>query len=103
MSGMDDPYADAMKRLADVVLSGPGSLPSQVRTAAAGGEDVPGPLAPYVRKVAVHAYRVTDGDIEALRAAGYSEDQIFELTISVALGAGRVRLEAGLSALRGEA
>lgn len=55
-----------------------------------------------VSKVAQHAYRVTDDDIDALRSAGYSEDAIFELTVSAALGAGCGRLERGLSALRGE-
>jgi hypothetical protein len=41
--------------------------------------------------------------VEGLRAAGYSEDQIFEATVSCALGAGLRRLDAGLSAIeRGE-
>ncbi len=55
----------------------------------------------YVDKIALHAYRVTDADIEALRAAGYSEDVIFEMTVSAALGAGMARLKSGLTALRG--
>lgn len=54
------------------------------------------------RKVARHAYTVTDGDIAALREAGYSEDAIFEITLSAAVGAGLARLERGLAVLRGE-
>jgi hypothetical protein len=54
-----------------------------------------------VKKVAKYAYDVTDKDVTALREAGYSDDQIFEATVSAALGAGLVRLEWGLSALRG--
>lgn len=57
----------------------------------------------YVQKVARYAYKVTDEDVEALLQAGYSEDQIFELTISAALGAGISRRDAGLESLqRGE-
>ena len=41
---------------------------------------------PYVKKVAKHAYEVTDKDMTALRQAGYSDDQIFEATVSAALG-----------------
>ena len=59
------------------------------------------PLGSYVDKVALNAYKVTDGDIEALKQAGLSEDQIFELTVSAALGASFARLECGMAALRG--
>jgi alkylhydroperoxidase family enzyme len=71
-----------------ISLSQPDLLPAEVEC--------------YTTKVAQHAYRVGDRDIEALREAGYSEDAIFEMTLSAALGAGIARLEIGLSALRGE-
>lgn len=64
--------------------------------------EVPETLVPFVEKIAHHAYRVTDADLEALKQAGYSEDAIFELTLSAALGAGLLRLDRGLSALRGD-
>lgn len=63
--------------------------------------DLPPELEPYVRKVALHAYRVTDEDVAALQASGYSEDAIFELTAAAALSAGVTRMERGLAALRG--
>jgi alkylhydroperoxidase family enzyme len=47
-----------------------------------------------------HAYKVTDDDVEALKAAGFSEDEIFEHTVSAATAAGLERLDAGLAALR---
>ena len=47
-----------------------------------------------------HAYRVTDAQIEALRAGGFSEDDVFELTVASAVGAGLERLDAGLHALQ---
>jgi hypothetical protein len=98
-AGLADPHAANMERLVDAVLAGPGNLDPSVRRAAAQGADVPEALRSYLDKVARHAYKVTDEDVEALRAAGYSEDQIFEATVSCALGAGLRRLEAGLSAI----
>ena len=52
--------------------------------------------------MARHAYKLTDDDLNALRRAGSSEDAIFEITVSAALGAALDRLERGLAALRGE-
>jgi alkylhydroperoxidase family enzyme len=46
-----------------------------------------------------NAYEVTDEDIQALKDAGYSEDVIFEQTVSVAVAAGLKRVEAGLEVL----
>jgi hypothetical protein len=88
-----------MRRLAEAVLTGPGTLDPSIRRAAAEEADVPEPLHSYLDKVARNAYKVTDEDTGALRAAGYSEDQIFEATVSCALGACLRRLDAGLSAI----
>jgi len=53
----------------------------------------------YVEKVRRHAWRVTGADVEALRAAGLSEDEIFEATVAAAVSAGLDRLEAGMRTL----
>jgi len=50
----------------------------------------------YLEKVHVGAYRVTDGDVAALREAGFSEDEIFEQTVSAAVSEGLARLDAAL-------
>lgn len=112
--GMSDRSAANMQRLFDAVQNTRGETASSFRRAieeqsaeigiGAGGmgEALPGELANYVRKVAMNAYKVTDEDIESLRRAGYSEDAIFEITLCAAIGAGRVRLERGLAALKGE-
>jgi alkylhydroperoxidase family enzyme len=100
-AGSADPHAVDMQRLADAVLTGPGTLDQSIRRAVAGESDVPKALRGYLDKVARHAYKVTDEDTEALRAAGYSDDQIFEATVSCALGACLRRLDAGLSAIDG--
>ncbi len=105
---------ESVRRLIDAVLHGPGELDPRIRqavearAAALGGREAetPAPLpeamAPYVEKVAKHAYKTTDEDIEALRQAGYSENAIFEITVSAALGAGVARWQRGLAALRGD-
>src|SRR5689334_10164613 len=70
-----------------------GVLPTQT--------NLPPDLETYVEKVALHAYRVTDQDVERLHAGGLSEDAIFEITLSVALGVSMNCLEQGLAALEG--
>jgi alkylhydroperoxidase family enzyme len=101
---MHDPYADQMRRLVETVLRGPGTLDPSIRQAIAGttlsGDSVPEALRAYVEKVSGAAYDVTDDEVQALLAAGYSEDQIFEATLSAALGAALLRLEAGLGVLQ---
>src|SRR5438132_5912877 len=94
-----DPHATNMQHLVDAVLAGPGMLDPNIRRAAAEGADVPEALQGYLDKVARHAYKVTDEDVEALLEAGYSEYQIFEATVSCALGTCLHRLDAGLTAI----
>jgi alkylhydroperoxidase family enzyme len=47
-----------------------------------------------------HAYRTTDAQVEALLEAGMSEDEVFEVTVAAAVGAGLERLDAGLRAMQ---
>jgi alkylhydroperoxidase family enzyme len=68
-----------------------------VRTAG----DVPEELSGYIEKIARQAYKVSDDDLLELRERGYSEDQVFEITLGAALGAGLARLERGMTALKG--
>ena len=53
-------------------------------------------LRPYLAKVRSGAYAVTDDDVEALKSAGLSEDEIFEATVAVAAGEGLRRLDAAM-------
>ncbi len=106
-------YWENLTKLVDTVLSGPGKTTSELRCAVearAGalsgrqGTDVtvPADLSGWVEKVALHAYQTTDEDIELLKTAGYSEEQLFELTVAAALGAARARLERALGTLGGK-
>ena len=50
-------------------------------------------MAGYLEKVRDRAYAVTDRDVEALKEAGFSEDEIFEQTVAVAIAEGLRRLD----------
>jgi alkylhydroperoxidase family enzyme len=112
---MSERHTTNIRRLTHAVLNSPGDTDTTTRRAVeeycarlSGSStrrtagDIPTDLANYLNKLALHAYKTTDEDIQALRQAGYSEDAIFEITLSAALGAGLARLERGLSALKGE-
>ena len=47
----------------------------------------------YLRKVHERAHTITDADVDALRAAGCSEDEIFEQTVAAAVAEGLRRLD----------
>jgi alkylhydroperoxidase family enzyme len=98
---MDPKFETKLLDLERRILQQPGALEPEVRRAAAANRDVPQALAGYVDKVNRHAYKVTDEDVDQLRQAGYSEDQIFELTVAAAYGAARLRLGRALDAMAG--
>jgi hypothetical protein len=60
---------------------------------------LPAAAEPYLRKVALHAYKVLDREVEAMRTAGSSVDEVFEITVAAAVSAGVTRMELALAAL----
>jgi len=52
------------------------------------------PLEVYLAKVKDRAYSITDADVQAVKDAGVSEDEIFERTVAVAVQEGRRRIAA---------
>ena len=56
-------------------------------------------LAAYLEKVRTRAYTVTDRDVEELKAAGLSEDEIFEQTVAAAISEGLRRLDAAAAVI----
>ena len=48
----------------------------------------------YLAKVRERAYAITDADVQAVRDAGHSEDEIFERTVAAAVEEGRRRIAA---------
>ncbi len=71
----------------------------QLRALAATASPREARLGPYLEKVRTGAYAVTDGDIEELKRAGLSEDEIFEATVAVACAEGLRRLDAALGVI----
>ena len=54
----------------------------------------PASMAKYLEHVATRAYAITDADVDALAAAGLSDDEIFEQTVAAAISQGLRRLDA---------
>jgi hypothetical protein len=97
---MTDRHADVLTRLEARLRAGPGELSPQTRAAAIDADPLPDPLAQaYVETIRRHAYKLTDRRLEELAQAGWSDDQLFELTVAAAFGAAKRRLDAGLAAL----
>ena len=66
---------------------------AELRNVVATSPPAPGEMAAYLEKVRERAYAVVDRDIEALKEAGFSEDEIFEQTVGVAIDEGLRRLD----------
>jgi alkylhydroperoxidase family enzyme len=60
----------------------------------------PPEMAAYLEKVRSNAYKVTDADVERLKAAGLSEDEIFEQTVAAAISEGLRRLDAAAAVIK---
>jgi alkylhydroperoxidase family enzyme len=71
----------------------------QLRATVAAVPPEPPALVPYLDKVRSRAYTVTDSDIEALKTAGVSEEEIFQHTVAAAIAEGLRRLDAGLEVI----
>jgi alkylhydroperoxidase family enzyme len=80
------------------VLDGDGKSSSQQRRDAFAGTG-PDSACALIEKVTKHAYKVTDEDIAAAKAAGFTEDQIFELVVCAAVGQANRQLDGALAAL----
>ena len=92
-------FTEAREALVARILDGKGEAPPAQRRAAFENAGLTGPLAALIEKVAKHAHRVTDADVEAVRASGLTEDEIYELIVCAAVGQASRQLEAGLAAL----
>ena len=66
----------------------------QLRANLAATPPAPAELAAYLEKVRTRAYEITDADVEALKDAGCSENEIFEQTVAVAISEGLRRFDA---------
>jgi len=65
----------------------------ELRDLAAAAPAPPAAMAGYLAKVHERAYTVTDDDVDTLKSQGFTEDEIFEQTVAVALAEGLRRLD----------
>jgi|ERR1700733_971928 len=89
----------ARKALVNRILAGAGKASSSDRRAAFNNSGLAEPLGSLVDKVARHANRVTDDDINATRESGLSEDEIFDILVCAAIGQAARQYDTALAAL----
>jgi uncharacterized peroxidase-related enzyme len=97
-----DRHQRLVANLRHTVLEAPARTDPATRAAAAAGDPLPEPWHSYAAAVRDRSYAVTGEDIDRLRAAGRTEDEIFEITVAAAVGAGLRSLDAGLRAMAGK-
>ena len=78
----DNKKRAAYRALVDRVLHGAGTASKEQRALAFGDESTDPALRTLIGKVATSPAQVTDADFAAAKAAGYSEDQLFELVVA---------------------
>ena len=76
----------AQQALIHRILAGAGTASPIDRRAAFDNRGVAAPLAILVEKTIARPTAVTDDDFAAARAAGLTEDQIFEIVVCAAVG-----------------
>jgi alkylhydroperoxidase family enzyme len=72
---------------------------AELRAIVAAMPPAPESMRPYLAKVRERAYTVTDADVDGLKAAGCSEDEIFEQTVAVAIAQGLRRYDAAMGVI----
>jgi alkylhydroperoxidase family enzyme len=81
------------------VLDRDGKAPPDLRRAAFDNAGLTEPMRTLIEKVAYRADTVTDEDVAAVRTAGLSEDQIFEIVVCAAIGQASRQYNNALAAL----
>ena len=71
----------------------------ELRELANAAPAAPAVMDAYLTKVRERASTVVDGDVEALKEAGLSEDEVFENTVAVAIREGLRRFDRAEAAI----
>lgn len=95
----EDRKRAAHRALVDRVLRGDGRASAEQRGLAFRNEGLPPPLDVLVGKVVDRPAEVSEADLALVTAAGYSEDQVFELVVCAAVGQSERLYAAGIAAL----
>jgi alkylhydroperoxidase family enzyme len=72
----------------------------ELRAVVAALPPAPAQSAAYLEKVRTCASTITDADVDELKRAGLSEDEIFEQTVGAAIAEGLRRLDRAAEVLR---
>ena len=109
MTGRRGKPSEPAERVVRSVLGRRGRLPLERRVSAFARSysigldgdppDAADAAAELIDKLARGAYAIDDEDVTRALGAGYSDDELFELVIAGAVGAGLVRRDAGLAAV----
>jgi hypothetical protein len=78
--------AELHRALVARVLDNSATASPQLRRSAFNNAGLDEPIRTLVEKVAYESYHVTDDDVAAVRAAGLSDDEIFEIVVCAAIG-----------------
>jgi alkylhydroperoxidase family enzyme len=81
------------------VFDGPGVTDPALRKGAADGS-IGAPWREFAAMVRDESHRISDADVDRLKAAGHSEDSIFEITVAATVGAALTRFDAGSRIVR---
>ncbi|TDU89199.1 hypothetical protein EV138_2759 [Kribbella voronezhensis] len=96
---MPDQKQAAQQALVDRILNGDGRASADQRARAFSNHGLSAPLDTLIDKVANRPTEVTEHDLAAAKAAGCTEDELFELVICAAVGQSSRLYETGLAAL----
>jgi hypothetical protein len=92
-------FKNAHKALVSRILEGDGSASRVQCRGAFDNAGLGEPMRTLISEVAEHPTNVTDADFAAARASGLTEDQIFEMVVSAAIGQATRQYNAALAAL----
>jgi hypothetical protein len=98
-SRMSNRFQASWDALVSSVTGPDGTLAHETRRGLVDGQDGPANLQAFIRRLQTNSPSITDGDIQALLAEGFSEDQVLEAILCAATGAALIRLHHGLRAL----
>ena len=92
--------AQSYRKAAIQNVLGPKGFAAQTdRKAAFANDGVPEGARALIDKVTKNAWKVTDEDVAGAKAAGVTEDQVFELSVCAAMGQSTRQLDAAMAAL----
>ena len=95
-----------MEKTIAALLGSPGTTDPLLRTAVfeharLGAGEVPESLKSFMQKIMERPWSINNEDFAQLGKAGYTEDQIYELLVAAATGAGVRRFDAAVRAIEG--